>query len=376
MATFFTFLEKRSKRFVVTLALIVVLVIGLIDYLTSTELSLSVFYLLPVFIAAWYADKWNAFLVSLFSAVTWFFVDFIEANIHAYAFIPYWNAAVRLGIFAIVTYILSRLKTSIESEFELAKEIQQGFLPRSTPEVEGVEIVGRTQPSHAVSGDYFDVLKYNEHEVGLCVADVVGHGVPAALLMSNLQAAVRIYASGKIAPRDLCEKLNETVCDNIVPGKFITFFYALLDAEKRELTYTNAGHNPPILVRKDGSHELLDASDIVFGVSRTARYSQSTVQLDEGDRLLLFTDGVTEVENRAGEQFGVRRLVELVRRHSGLSAAELEQTILRDLTRFSKNTFQDDITLLVVVVKSEKERRGSSHASGSHRQKYGMPATP
>ncbi len=345
------FLGNRSKLFLMVLATALVVLLGWIDYVTGIELSLSIFYLLPVAIVAWYGTKWGAYFISMLSAITWFMVDFIAAHIYAHALIPYWNAAVRLGIFAIVTYILSRLKISIESEFKIAGEIQQGFLPKTIPQIQGYEISCIVKPSLPVSGDYFDVIEYSKNRLGLCIADVVGHGIPAALLMSSLQAAVKIYASNKILPDELCEKLNQTMTENSVPGKFITFFYGLLDVERKKLTYTNAGHNPPILLRKNGSHTFLSGNDRVLGVSKDWKYKQHEVSLNSGDRLILFTDGVTEVTNLKDEQFGVERLVNLLENNRELNASAMQNLILKELTDYSKGIFPDDITLLVIAVK-------------------------
>ncbi|MFQ5824099.1 MAG: PP2C family protein-serine/threonine phosphatase [bacterium] len=343
------YLGKKPKPFVLTFAIALVAFVGFVDYLTGIELSLSIFYLLPISIVAWYAGKWEAYLISILSAFTWLLVDMLAARVYAYPFIHYWNAAVRLGIFLIVTYILSKLKSSIEYELESASEIQKGFLPKEVPQIQGYEISCVLKPSHAVSGDYFDVIKYNENELGLCVADVVGHGIPAALLMSNLQAAVKIFASSKIVPQELCEKLNRTISKNIVSGRFITFFYGLLDAKRKKLVYTNAGHNPPILLRKDGSHILLDANDLVLGISHEWKYNQGEIDLHSGDRLILFTDGVTELSNFKEKQFGVERLINLLEKNHELDASDLQKLILAELTKFSKGVFPDDITLVVIA---------------------------
>lgn len=353
MQSVLKYLSKKSVSFLLTTATILVVLIGFIDYVTGMDLSLSVFYLLPMSLVAWYAKKRSAYFISILSALTWFLADFMFFEVHfrSLPFIPYWNAVVRLGMFLIVTYILVRLKQSIESEFNLARDVQLGFLPGHLPDVRGIEFSGSTLPARPVSGDYYDVLGYDENTAGVCVADVVGHGVPAALLMSNLQAAVRIHASSRVSPRELCEKLNQNVCQNTFGGKFITFFFGTLDASRKKLTYTNAGHNPPILFRRDGSHLLLDNNDLVLGVTDETTYQESEVELQCGDRLILFTDGVTELENPSGDQFHVRRLIELLQKNRQLTAVELRDRILQELTNFSKGIFPDDITLLVILIK-------------------------
>jgi hypothetical protein len=177
-----TYLAKKGREFPLSAAIALVVLVGYADYLTGVELSLAIFYLLPVAIVAWFANKWNAYAISALGAVTWFFMDVYEFRPHVYPFVPYWNALVRLGIFLIFAYIITRLKQSLESDLALAAEIQQGFLPRSLPATEGLQISGSTIPCQAVSGDYFDVIEYSDTQLGVCIADVVGHGVPAAIL--------------------------------------------------------------------------------------------------------------------------------------------------------------------------------------------------
>ncbi|MGH9602927.1 MAG: PP2C family protein-serine/threonine phosphatase, partial [Terriglobales bacterium] len=173
-------------------------------------------------------------------------------------------------------------------ESEYARDIQQGLLPREIPQVPGFTIAGAWQPATTVGGDYYDVFPLSETELALIVADVSGKGMPAALLMSNLQATVKAYATMESLPRDLCGKVNRAICKSITDSKFITFFYAVLDSAGRRLTYTNAGHNAPLLVRQDGACLRLDAGGAVLGVFPGGSYESACVDLRAGDRLVLF----------------------------------------------------------------------------------------
>ncbi len=237
-----------------------------------------------------------------------------------------------------------------ERDFEKAREIQQGLLPKKIPQLPGYEIACAWQPARAVAGDYYDVIKLSESALGICIADVVGKGMPAALLMSNLQAIVRAMASEDMPPKQLCEKANRVISNNITPGKFITFFYCLLDAQNKKLVYTNAGHNRPILFHQDGSWLELKEGGLALGMSRERTYEQGEVELKSGDRLLLFTDGVTEVVNAEREEFGEERLVELLMKNRELDAAELRKRVLEAVTEFSGGDFQDDVTMIVIAV--------------------------
>jgi serine phosphatase RsbU (regulator of sigma subunit)/FixJ family two-component response regulator len=237
-----------------------------------------------------------------------------------------------------------------QHELEEARDIQRGLMPKTIPQIQGYEISGAWRPAHVVSGDYFDVLKFDEGRAALCIADVSGKGMPAALLMSNVQAAVKAFASATAAPAELCEKVNRVVCSNTAEDKFITFFYCLLDAATGTLTYANAGHNAPILIRSDGASLQLERGGTVLGPFPEWEFEQGEVRLQSGDRVLLFTDGITEVRNSDGEEFGEERLNDLLIASRELGAAELEQVVMSTVANFSGGDFQDDATLIVLSV--------------------------
>jgi sigma-B regulation protein RsbU (phosphoserine phosphatase) len=231
-----------------------------------------------------------------------------------------------------------------------AKEIQRGLLPKVIPQFPGYEISGAWQPARVVGGDYFDVYGLSPSLAVLCIADVVGKGMPAALLMSNLQAAVKGSTAEAFTPNRLCTKVNGFVCSNIGPEKFITLFYGLLDVRGRKLTYTNAGHNAPVLVRADGSCARLRQGGPVLGVFPKTGYEQGEVQLDPADRLVLFTDGVIEAAGPQDEEFGEERLIRLLVENRSAPAQTLQEKILQTATEFTGGDFQDDATLLVIAV--------------------------
>ncbi|HMD39583.1 MAG TPA: SpoIIE family protein phosphatase [Candidatus Acidoferrum sp.] len=237
-----------------------------------------------------------------------------------------------------------------EQEVAEARAIQQGLLPKTIPQRRACEIAGAWQPAQSVGGDYYDVLAFDDTTLGLCIADVAGKGLPAALLMSNLQAAVRGLASPSLPPDGLCARLNSLVCHNTATDRFITFFYAHLDGPARLLRYTNAGHNAPILLRRDGSHERLYAGGGVLGVFPHQVFSTGSAQLAAGDRVLLFTDGVTEACDPDGEEFGDARLLQLLQQHRASSPTALQEKILAATGEFCRGHWHDDATLLVLAV--------------------------
>ncbi len=235
-------------------------------------------------------------------------------------------------------------------ESEYALDIQHGLLPREIPQIPGFTIAGAWQPARTVGGDYYDVFKLSETELALVVADVSGKGMPAALLMSNLQATVKAYATTESSPKDLCGKVNRAICKSITIGKFITFFYAVLDSAGCRLTYSNAGHNPPLIARQDGSCLKLETGGAVLGVFRDGSYQSASIDLLPGDRLVMLTDGITEAADSNGEELGEERLMAILRENPAAAAADLRDAIMQSVTQFCREDFADDATLLTVVV--------------------------
>jgi sigma-B regulation protein RsbU (phosphoserine phosphatase) len=245
-----------------------------------------------------------------------------------------------------------RQRRAQEQELAVAKKIQQDLLPKGVLAVNGVEVAGFNLPCYAVGGDYFDYFRLPDGRIALAIADVAGKGVPAALLMSNLQAILRAETSRGSAVTAIPAQANRQLTESMSgSSKFVTFFYGALDPAARRLAYTNAGHNPPLVVRADGSIEELEAGGLLLGVFALAEYDEGTVDLHPGDACVLFTDGVTEAENKARDLYSDERLQELLRRERGGSAAAIAQAIADDVAAFSRGLHQsDDVTVIVVKV--------------------------
>lgn len=237
-----------------------------------------------------------------------------------------------------------------DQEIGEARRIQEGFLPKEIPQLAGYEVAGAWQPTRVVGGDYYDVLPFGGESLGICIADVAGKGMPAAMLMSNLQAAVRGLASPSLSPENLCARLNSLICRNIAGDRFITLFYAQLDGGARRLHYVNAGHNPPIVMHRDGSFDRLDSGGGVLGVFQMQAFAGGVQILLAGDRVVLFTDGVTEARRPDGEEFGEGRLLRLIAEKRGASALELQKAILRAAGDFCGGDWHDDATIVVIAV--------------------------
>jgi len=256
-----------------------------------------------------------------------------------------------------------------EQEMSEALSIQMRLLPAEISQAPGYEIAADWRPARIVGGDYYDVLRFDENTLGFCIADVAGKGMPAALLMSNLQAAVRGLASPSVSPAELCEAINRLICRSIGGDRFITFFYAMLDIPTGRLRYTNAGHPTPLVIRRDGSHEALCEGGSVLGVFVGGEFQNGEIQLNSGDRVVLFTDGLLEAHDGAGDEFGTQRILAegLSLRHG--DAAAVLSGIFERVREFGGREFEDDATLLVLAVsgaaglddtaRGERNRRGA-----------------
>ena len=236
-----------------------------------------------------------------------------------------------------------------EVDFEQARQIQQTLLPREMPRVSRIDVSGVWQPARTMGGDYYDLLPLSETELAICIGDVAGKGMPAALLMSGLQAAVRASASD--SPRDLCERVRRVVVSSLSGGRFVTFFYATVDTANMRLRWCNAGHNAPILARADGTIVRLAEGGPAFSrLFKSNAYEEREIALTTGDRIILFTDGVSEAMDASGDLFGESRIEELVVDCPELTAEQLQETIVDAASAFSGGELEDDVTLVLVRI--------------------------
>jgi sigma-B regulation protein RsbU (phosphoserine phosphatase) len=235
----------------------------------------------------------------------------------------------------------------LEEDMRVAAEIQRGLLPESAPTVPGYGVVGFNQPCRTVGGDYYD-FALQQGCLLLALGDVSGKGTGAALLMTVLRAAVRgLWADASIS--EAVSRINSTVCQNVTSGKYVTFFMARLAPETGKVSYVNAGHNPPLLVRGNGAVETLGEGGMVLGLFDSIPYAEGAAELRATDTLLIFSDGVTETFSPKGDEFGDARLAEVAVRGRGLDAAGLQTEILRELEAFAAGTkATDDRTLIVL----------------------------
>lgn len=235
-----------------------------------------------------------------------------------------------------------------DDELREAREIQRNLLPKVLPEVPGYEIAAMTQPMRFVGGDYYNVVRIHQDEIAFCIADVVGKGLPAALLMSSLQAALSPLIEQHLAPQDVCSRLNSVFCELMPVGKFISLFYAVLNTKENRLLYCNAGHNPPLMIRADGSSSELKSGGAVLGQFPEWSYEQREMRLQSGDRLLIFTDGLVEACNAEDQPLGEESVIRIARENSSAGAEELLQVLIEAASLHSGGQLQDDASLVVV----------------------------
>lgn len=237
----------------------------------------------------------------------------------------------------------------MEREMELAWSVQQKLLPQGPPDLPHTALWGRTVPARFVAGDYYDYYERADGTTDVIVADVSGKGTAASLLAASVQAAFQAWASEGFPPERICERLNDWLVKRIGPEKFVTFFAAHYDPETGEVLYTNAGHNPGLLIRSGGAVEMLDAHGTPLGILPGRRYGSDVLTLTPGDLIVLYTDGVTEATNAADEEFGLERLQQVVVPGRFLPLKDLGESVADELDKFvDGKPFGDDRTLVIL----------------------------
>ena len=241
---------------------------------------------------------------------------------------------------------------SIDNELAVARQLQFSILPTTTPEIRNLRIAAVYEPMTEVAGDFYEFLAVDEHRAGFLVADVSGHGVPAALIASMIKVAAQSVAAWADDPGELLRRLG-VILSGQLRGQFVSAAYLWLDLETRRARYSAAGH-PPLLCWRASNSELqrIESNGLLFGVIPDAIYPMCDVSFAVGDRFLMYTDGISEPENAAGDSFGDRRREQVVRGSQSSTASELSGTLLAEVRKWqpSATTQQDDITLIVIDI--------------------------
>src|SRR6267378_4963833 len=240
-------------------------------------------------------------------------------------------------------------KKRLEGQLEVARQVQLELLPARDPELAGYDISAYNFPTEEVSGDYYDWVRVYDDQIGIVIADVAGKGVPAALLMAFLRASLRAATHTGYSPNISMSKVNYLLWESIERNQFVTGFYGTLDATNRTLAYSNAGHNPPFLLDVEGKAHFEKRGGVPLGMFRDTRYYEYYATIESGQMLVLYTDGVTEAMNPAGEEYGLDRLVDAARRGRHLSARELIDFIHREVIDWTEGLgVTDDVTFFIV----------------------------
>jgi len=242
-------------------------------------------------------------------------------------------------------------KQKLEEEIAVAKQIQERLLPSSIPELSGFDIFAINISSKQVGGDYYDLIPLDENKLAIAIADVSGKGIPAALLMSNLQASLRALVGTKMSITHMTSRINDIIYENTSSDKFITYFYGVIDKNTYKMKYCNAGHNPPFLIRKDAPTILLEKGGLILGMMSGVEFQEGEIQLKSGDTLLLYTDGVSEAMNNEDEEFEEKRIEEVLRNNRSLTGKELIGKIINSVKEHSGSVPQgDDITMIAMKI--------------------------
>jgi phosphoserine phosphatase RsbU/P len=257
---------------------------------------------------------------------------------------------------------VERQRDNLLQDVDLAAEVQRLFLPVGKPAIAGLQIAGMMQPARGVGGDYYDYIPIDAHTIQIVIADVAGKGIPAALLMSATAAVMQLESNHDRNMLEIVKRLNTEIHSVSDGSRYVTLLLAEIDACKRTVRYVNCGHNPALLFRaKTGAVTRLESSCPPIGMFSGEICELASADLFAGDALVLYTDGVTEAENRSQEEFGMERLGDVLRHGSSLSAEELMHEIFSSAANFcSEVGFHDDVTILVVKRDSDSSLTGAS----------------
>jgi phosphoserine phosphatase RsbU/P len=237
----------------------------------------------------------------------------------------------------------------IQAQLEIARQVQLELLPDHDPDLTGFDISAYVFPTEEVSGDYYDWVEVFEDQIGVTVADAVGKGIPAALLMAFLRGSIRAGVQTGYASHILLSKINNLLWDSIEDNRFVTAIYGILDTTNRTFVFANAGHNPPLLIKPDGEYRFVEYGDTPLGMFYDARYHQHFIRFEKDQVLVIYTDGITEAANANGEEYGPDRFAKSVLAGIELPAKKLIDHIRKDVADFTERKFLDDDGTLFIV---------------------------
>jgi serine phosphatase RsbU (regulator of sigma subunit) len=240
-------------------------------------------------------------------------------------------------------------KKKLEEQMQIAKDVQSSLLPVQPPEIDGYDIAGVCIPTYEIGGDYYDYIKLDDNNLAIVIADVSGDGIPAALIMASFRAMLRNQLKINNEPTEIMNLLNQQIPEVSRKRDFITAFYGKLNFKENTFTFTNCGHNPPLLLRANGESILLEQGGPSLNIIKDAKFNFNTVYLASGDQIIFYTDGVTEIFGNDLKEYGFERLQKVILESVNISADELINNIIKSTKNFSSTKlYRDDFTLVVL----------------------------
>lgn len=355
------FLRRQPRALLAVGGLGAIALLEVVDYLAPPDLSFLFFYVGPVLFLVWFVGRWAGFLGAAASGAFWTWEDLLSPHAYPSASVADWNIAMRLVFLVAFVAVVAELKGALERErrageerlereVRIAQEVQARLFPQKVPQSAGLDCHGVCRPARGVAGDYYDFLELDRGHLGVALGDVAGKGISAALLMASLQGALRSHASlSDDGPAQAARAINAQIHALTDSNRFATFFWAVFEESGRALTYVNAGHNPPMLLRRGGAVERLATGGPPLGVFADAQYKQGTTALAPGDVLLVFSDGITEAPGENDAEFGEARLESALRDRAALPPAELCDAIIAAVLEYQAGAPQEDDMTVVVA---------------------------
>lgn len=368
------FLRRQSRAVLTAAGLFLVAALGVLDFATPPNLSFLIFYIAPVLFLVWFVGRGAALLATALAAAMWTYEDVLSPSAHISPALAIWSVATRFGFFVLFVEIVARLKAAlershraeqreVEREMEIAKAVQLRLFPQTAPIISGLDCHGLCRPVRGVAGDYYDFLELGPGKLGIAVGDVAGKGIFAALLMASLQASLRSYVSvSRDGMAAVTREMNGQLFALTEPTRFATLFWGIYDERRRNFTYVDAGQDPPFLLRRafraepaaaprSPEVERLTVGGLPLGAFPGSEYREGAVTLEAGDLIAIYTDGITETNNAAGEEFGESRLDRLLHENGHRSSAELCRIVIESVDGFRGDLpQQDDMTLVIARV--------------------------
>lgn len=362
--------QSRAGRIVVFITLFALT--AWLDFVVDRDLSLFALYLIPTLYSTWYLGTEWAYGSCFAGGVVWFIDDWPGWHHYHHVMVPYGNLAGRVAVLTIIVVIVSALKNALEDQYkaerriverdlEIASEVQKRLLPGQPPQCDGLDLAFVYRGAQQLSGDYYDFIPLGAERIAITVGDVSGKGLPGALLMASTEGLIRTNLAmreGELSR--FASELNARLYEQTATERYVTLFFAIVDTSNLKLYYVNAGHNPPLFFRKwtlatdSSAPEVLDKGGPPLGLFSATQYHSGHTDLQEGDVLVLYTDGVLDASNAEQRQFGEERLRDAVSASLSRSSAEICRNVMDRLDAFTSGTPQwDDITLAVIKVKTQ-----------------------